>query len=244
MTSDPATPQRCRVMTYNTHACRGRDRRVSEERISQVIAEVQPDIVALQEIDQKRRRSKLVDQAEEVARSLGMTSCFSPSREWPTGAYGNAILSRHPITVERTGILPRPRGMALVEPRSAQLATIAVGEHRLQILNTHLGLLAFERLRQVLALMGPEWLGHVRHPLVLCGDLNARPMSREIRLLTARFQAATPPDPTFPASYPLVKLDHLFHTRDLAVEHCFVHRTPLARQASDHYPLVADLVLA
>ena len=49
--------QSLRVATYNVHGCRGMDRRRSEERIAEVIASLEVDVIGLQELDLNRRRS-------------------------------------------------------------------------------------------------------------------------------------------------------------------------------------------
>src|SRR5215204_6162405 len=102
----PEKPQRCsrdefptvsfRVMTYNVHRCRGLDRAWSPERIAAVIASCHPDVVALQELDVGRARSGRIDQAETIARDLGMDVQFFPALRIMEELYGDAILSRWP----------------------------------------------------------------------------------------------------------------------------------------------------
>ncbi len=68
-----------RIMTYNVHSCFGTDRKLDPGRIAEVIAECEPDIVALQEVDVARARSGGVDQAQTIANHLSMASYFHPS---------------------------------------------------------------------------------------------------------------------------------------------------------------------
>ena len=261
---------RFRLMTYNVHACRGQGRSYSVQRVAEAIAEQSPDIVALQEVDVDRRRSGQVDQPRELAERLGMQHCFCAAMTWRASGtrflprpekadagYGNAVLSRFPIRIERSGLLPRPRGWP-VEPRSALVVEIEVDGLRVKLVNTHLGLLAFERLTQIRALLGSAWVGALEGPLILCGDLNARPASRELRLLRARLREALPlasdgprrllrlPQlggaSSFPVALPLVRLDHVLYTPELQVCRYEVPRTALTRQASDHLPVVVDFV--
>src|SRR4029453_6519769 len=96
-----------RVMTYNTRACVGSDRRLNPERVARVIEALAPDIVALQELDVGRTRSAGSDQPAWLAARLGMQFDFCSARECDGGRYGNAILSRHPLTQVRHGCLPR-----------------------------------------------------------------------------------------------------------------------------------------
>jgi endonuclease/exonuclease/phosphatase family metal-dependent hydrolase len=239
-----------RIMTYNVHGCRGLDRQWSPERIAQVIAECHPDVVALQELDVGRVRSGSVDQAEMIARALGMDVQFYPAMRIMEELYGDAILSRLPSRLIKAGSLPRLRGFGL-EPRGALWSSIRVGATDVQVINTHLGLLERERLKQVDALLGPAWLGHpaCRNPIVVLGDLNATSRARSYRRLASRFvdaqtaPAASGRRATFPTRYPALRIDYVFVDRLIEVLAAQTVRTPLALMASDHLPVVVDLAL-
>ena len=163
--------------------------------------------------------------------------------------FGNAILSRLPMSLRQTGVLPGLPGHPHRE-RRALWATIEWGGRHLQIVNTHLGLSARERVLQVDALMSPDWMRHplCRGPVILCGDLNAIPGSRAYRRLRRHFHDPFPwsgwPPGTFPAWYPLLRLDHVLFGSGWMVHRIQVPRTKLTRVASDHLPLVVDVSLA
>jgi endonuclease/exonuclease/phosphatase family metal-dependent hydrolase len=53
----------------------------------------------------------------------------------------------------------------------------------------------------------------------------------------------TPGPRTFPAPFPLFSLDRIWVTPRWRMRRLWVHRSPLARAASDHLPLVAELDL-
>jgi endonuclease/exonuclease/phosphatase family metal-dependent hydrolase len=239
-------------MTYNVHRCRGLDRRWSPERIAEVIAACHPDIVALQELDVGRARSGRVDQAEMIARALGMDVQFFPALRVMEELYGDAILSRWPARLIKTGKLPGLRRVPRLEPRGALWSSIKIGKVDLQVINTHLGILARERLRQIETLLGPEWLGDPAccDPIVLAGDFNAAPRSRVYRRLAAqladvqRAPAVGRARATFPTRFPTLRIDHIFVSRSIEVLAAATVRTPLARLASDHLPVVVDLNLA
>lgn len=241
-----------RIMTYNVHGCRGLDRRWSPERIAEVIAACHPDIVALQELDVGRARSGGIDQAEMIAAALGMDVHFFPALRVMEELYGDAILSRLPARLVKTGGLPRLRGVPGLEPRGALWSAIRVGEVDLQVINTHLGILARERVRQIDALLGPEWLGHphCRDPVVFIGDFNVVPQSRLYRRLARRLAdvqraaCVTRARATYPSRFPSLRIDHVFVSRSIEILAAATVRTPLARLASDHLPLVADLRIA
>lgn len=238
-----------RVMTYNVHRCRGLDRQWSPERIAHVIAECRPDVVALQELDVGRARSGSIDQAEVIARALGMDVQFFPAVRIMEELYGDAILSRLPSRLVKAGALPRLRGVPGLEQRGALWSSVRVGAMDVQVINTHLGLLERERLKQTDELLGPAWLGHpeCRSPIVLAGDLNATPRTRSYRKLAARFAdarlapCATGRRATFPTRYPALRIDHVFVDHAVEVLAAETVRTPLALIASDHLPVVVHL---
>src|ERR1044071_2817339 len=91
---------RLRVATYNVHGCVGMDGQRSERRIAEVIANMSADIVGLQELDLGRARSAHADQAALIAEKLGWKYHFHPAMRSGDEQYGNAIVSRFPITLK------------------------------------------------------------------------------------------------------------------------------------------------
>lgn len=233
-----------RIITYNVRHCLGRDWRTSPERVAAVLAPFKPDVIALQELDVGRRRSGSVDQAEAIARELGMQMHFHPAMTTREELYGNAILTAAPSRLIKGGALPtRPRA----EPRGALWAALETAGMQLQVINTHLGLRRVARIGQIEALVGPDWLGAAvaRGPTLLCGDLNSVPRSPAYGRAVSHFReiGALPPlaaGPTFPSRWPILRLDHVFAGPRLRVTRATVIRTPLARIASDHLPLMVD----
>ena len=92
-----------RIMTYNIHSCVGMDGKLAPSRIARIIRSFNPDIVALQELDLKRARSKGEDQAARLARELRMeiAFCCTADRGWER--YGHALLTRGPASVIASG---------------------------------------------------------------------------------------------------------------------------------------------
>ncbi|MEX2641952.1 MAG: endonuclease/exonuclease/phosphatase family protein [Acetobacterales bacterium] len=232
-------------MTYNVHRCTGRDGIVSPERIARVIAQVDPDIVALQEVDVHRQRTGGVDQVDVIARALGMRFHFNTVlRVEDSEGYGDAILTALPARRAKAARIPgRPR-LPGVERRGALWVEIEVDGRPLQVITTHLGLSAGERRLQLDALLGEEWLNHpgCSQPQLLLGDFNAVPRSRAYRRLSkhlrdAQVVAGGRPRPTYPAAMPLLPLDYIFVSPPLRVLQAGVLRTKLARVASDHLPV-------
>ena len=67
-----------RIVTYNIHRCRGLDRRVRPERIAEVLAAVDADVIALQEVIGPGLTGP--GQAEIIGATLGMGWVMAPAR--------------------------------------------------------------------------------------------------------------------------------------------------------------------
>jgi len=247
----PAPQRKVRILTYNVHSCVGLDGRLSPSRIARVIAQCDPDIVALQELDVRRSRTHGDDQAHAIARELQMEFHFHPALSLEEEQYGDAVLSRYPMRLIRAAALPGQASRSDREPRGALWVAVDVDGSEVQLVNTHLGLSSAERLAQVEALLGPEWTGgpDFQGPAVLCGDFNAMPRSPAYRRVCESFRDAQlcvnghRPKRTWFSHYPLSRIDHVFVGRHVNVLGVDVPRSALAGVASDHLPLVVDLSL-
>jgi len=173
---------------------------------------------------------------------------FHPALRVMEEQYGDAILTTRPSSLMTADALPGLTRRPFLEPRGALWASIQIGGHHVQVINTHLGLRGAERLAQIHALLGPEWLGHpaCHEPVVLLGDFNAPPRSRAYRILAGclrdaqRHSPVGRPKATFPSRFPVLRLDHVFVSPSVDVLRAEVVRTPLARVASDHLPLLVE----
>jgi endonuclease/exonuclease/phosphatase family metal-dependent hydrolase len=249
MTSESAG--RLCVATYNVHGCVGMDRQRSEGRIAEVIANMSADIVGLQELDLGRARSAHADQAALIAKRLGWKFHFHPAMRSGDEQYGNAIVSRFPIALKRAAEMPGAAPWYCREQRSAIWMQAETGLGVVHIINSHFGLGYNERTLQAKLLIGPAWLGSVPpdEPAILLGDFNSVRTSRAYRVIQAYLRdVRTLVRPrrafrTFPTHFPSLAVDHIFVNPALSPIHLNVHRTPLARLASDHFPLVCELTL-
>ncbi|MBL8013936.1 MAG: endonuclease/exonuclease/phosphatase family protein [Candidatus Omnitrophica bacterium] len=240
-----------RIMSYNVHGCLGMDGAVSPERIARVIARHHPDVVALQELDYGRRRSKGVDQTSKIAAYLEMSYHFHPVIFHQEGSYGNAILSRYPLNVVKMIELPRQESIKNSESRGALWVSLQMGTKAVQIINTHLSIWPKERMLQITDLLSQcgSIVEDKNLPFVLCGDFNAMPASSVYRKVCANLQdcqkglAVHRRHSTWFGRYPLSQIDHIFHNSLLNVNSVYVSRTSLDQLASDHLPLVVDLSL-
>ncbi len=246
-------------MTYNIHSGVGLDGKLAVERIARVIARINPDVVALQEIDVGKHRSGRVDQAELIARHLEMDFHFHPAMHVEDEKYGDAILTHHPLRMIKAEALPgqflsnrKPNTKSNREPRGAIWAVVEFNGINVNIINTHLGLSLQERKVQIEELMGKNWLGHpdCKGPVILCGDFNAiasssicRRLSREL-LDVQKHLPGHRPKATFYSRMPVARIDHIFVSKDIQVTAIEVPRNQMTLVASDHLPLVADVQIS
>ncbi|QDH73681.1 endonuclease/exonuclease/phosphatase family protein [Brevundimonas sp. M20] len=237
-----------RLLTYNVHRCVGVDRKLDVSRIAAVIAEHEPDIVCLQELDVGRARTGYVDQAQSIAAQLKMTHHFHPAMRVEAELYGDAVLTHLPERLIRSAALPTVRGVPGLEPRGALWVAIEIGGATLNVFNTHLGLVPREQRLQAKALVGDQWLGHpdCTGPTLLTGDFNATSITRPYQTLAGKLAdcqrtlGLKPSVKTFPSSFPAIRIDHCFTSPEVMVTGVKAPFSPLARMASDHLPLIVD----
>jgi len=235
-----------RLLTYNIHkGIGGADRRYRLKRIIEVLEHCQPDIALLQEVDDGVPRSRLDRQVELLADAVELPHhVFQRNVQLKHGGYGNAILSRFPISdlqhIDLT-IRFKKRRRALVAH-----CQIHRGSHTRSIVvaNVHLGLSGIERQIQLRRLLNSPTItrAHKNTPIAIGGDYNdVWGMLGKGILQPAGFTSVGGNIRTFPAALPLRPLDRIYYRNLMQTRHAFASRTRVARQASDHLPLVVDM---
>ena len=226
------------VASYNIHKGVGTDRQRNPARIAAVIAEIGADILALQEVDMRfGNRAGLLD-LEALRRDLGLIAVPVDTVRAAHGFHGNLLLVRNGL-VQQVHHLILPG----LEPRGALISDLTIAGQPLRVVSTHLGLLPASRRRQARAILDKLSTLDAR-PMLLMGDLNEwRHDSRSpLEGLNAHF-TMPPKLRSFPARYPLFGLDRMMTSAQAELIGLHVHDSPLARRASDHLPIKAQLRL-
>lgn len=238
-----------RFMTYNIHSCIGVDGKLRPERIISVIKSCGADVIALQEVDAFRSRSRRHEQAKMIASALSMSHHYYAVSDWDGEQYGLAVISRFPMQPIQSGHLTASDSRRRSEPRGAMWVVIDTHCGPINVINTHFGLREEERTRQTEMLLGNDWLGSVleNEPVVLCGDLNAGPKSRVLRRFSrSLFDVQSGlsnhrPRATFASVLPVRRIDHILASEHFRVTGIIRPNSPTAKVASDHLPVCAAL---
>ena len=226
-----------RVATWNIHGAIGADRRYAPARIAAVLAELDADIVALQEVAPSSTHERFL---AGLAHETGYHAVDGPLDTPRRRGSGNAVLSRHVIL----RISHHDLTIDGLEPRGALDVCVDVGGRSLlRVVATHLGLRPGERREQVRRLLAAVELDPPL-PTLLMGDLNEWYLwGRPLRWLHAHFRERPTAPPTFPARRPVFALDRIWVAPTGTLRRLQRHASPLARIASDHLPLVAEIAL-
>ena len=228
------------VASYNIHRGRGLDRRRDLDRIAFVIAEMNPDVIGLQEVIREDGNVlPTADQAAYLASKLGMELVMGETRPYGAGGvYGNAVLTRLPVL----GAMRHDLSHGLREPRGCLRVDVGVGDVTVHVFVCHFGLAFRERRAQLELLAGIIRAGSCGGPRVVMGDFNEwhrGPVTRGLRL---EFKSPMRRmRRTHPAVFPLFRLDRIYWDVELEGEAFHVHRSRLARVASDHLPVMVRL---
>jgi endonuclease/exonuclease/phosphatase family metal-dependent hydrolase len=229
-----------RIASYNVHKFTGLDFRRDPERIAAVIRSLDADIVSLQEVlsDPGAAPSS---QLRFLAEKTGMHMAVAgpTMRKADGGQYGNALLSRFPITRVRLHDI----SLGAFEPRGIIDADIRVGDQTVRVLATHFGLWPMERNRQALRLLEilPE---NPVQPLIVMGDMNCWVPGNPVLLRLQERLGKPATMRSYPAPFPLFPLDRIWIRAAGYRPVAEAPRSRLARIASDHLPMVATIVFA
>ncbi|MEO7092818.1 MAG: endonuclease/exonuclease/phosphatase family protein, partial [Polyangiales bacterium] len=214
---------------------------------TEVIKNLDCDVVMLQEVDAGVARSNHDKQTEMLGEMLGMKyRIWYPNVDVRGGGqYGNAVLSRYPIIESHNIDLT----LRFKKKRSVLHSVIRVRhedvDRTIHVYNMHLGLARYERKRQLEMFLGSHPFAHLHHdtPVVVGGDLNDVYGGLGELLVPSGFRGVDRRPLTFPAWGPMRALDAIFVRGAVELQKLVRCDSALARRASDHRPLVAEVKL-
>lgn len=231
-----AEEPRLRVAAYNIRHGEGVDRTLDLARIADVLAQLDADVIALQEVDQGTDRTGRVDQAAAIAARLGYRGVHGAHRPFQGGAYGNAVLTRLPVRASRTHAVPPAAGQALAV-LEVEVAMPGLGP--VSVVSVHLAGSLDDRMAQAQAIT--RLFAAADRPIVLAGDFNGRPDDAAVAWLSGRWRRLEKNGPreTFPADRPDREIDFMMVAADEARLELVEHRVLPESMAADHRPLLA-----
>ncbi|MFM9977794.1 MAG: endonuclease/exonuclease/phosphatase family protein [Sphingomonadaceae bacterium] len=227
-----------KVASYNIHKAVGLDRVYRPDRIFDVLAEIDADVIALQEADRRFGARASALPPDLLDRSPWRPVALNRHAA-SIGWHGNAILVRHSFEIIDAGHVALPT----VEPRGAVIAEIRTAGTMLRIVGMHLDLSGLRRRQQAHAVCMAV-AARAPMPTVLMGDLNEWSLHGGcLREFSPVFRIA-PTGPSFHSRRPLGRLDRIMASHTLTIAACGVHHSAKARRASDHLPIWARLEFA
>lgn len=240
MADSPKRTRTVRVATYNIHRGRGMDGRTRLERIAGVLAAVDADIVALQEVIGASPLKP--GQAAELGAALGMGWVMAPTRHLRTALFGNVVLSKFPVRHH----VQHDLTWKTCEHRSVQRVDLAMDDDTLHFYNVHLGTSLLERRNQAAKLASIVHDRRVVGPKIVLGDFNewARGIAKDVlaeRLQSIDLSKYLKRARSYPTFFPVLHLDHIYYEGEVEVLKVSMPRDRMTLMASDHLPLVADL---
>jgi endonuclease/exonuclease/phosphatase family metal-dependent hydrolase len=193
---------------------------------------VDPDILALQEVDSRRTRGGEHPRAM-LGRILGHHGVAAATIITADGDYGQVLMSRWPLTDTEIHDISVPGR----EPRRAIVAVIECPGRPFRVVATHLGLKLVERRNQATKLAALARPGDL--PTVVLGDFNDWIWPGSVQSVLARELPGRTRHRTFPAICPVLRLDRIYCRPAAALVASRV--LPEGRGVSDHLPVTAEI---
>ena len=221
-----------RFASYNIRKAKGLDQRRRPQRILEVINRLEADVVTLQEADRRLGERPTALPRDLIERETDFEVLPVAENTGSLGWHGNAALLRKGIAASKVERMDLPG----FEPRGAVRFELDLGRP-VTVIGTHLGLVRRHRRRQLEVLT--ESVSHAADAIIM-GDFNEWSPSRGLEALGRAFSVLSPGH-SFHAARPVAALDRIAHSRGLAVTSAGVEQGKLARRASDHLPIWADI---
>lgn len=227
-----------KAASYNIHSCVGTDKKYSPERIAEVIKDISPHVIGLQEVDTGYRIKTGGNQLSVIQSLTGMESIAGPAIIHGDYFYGNAILTKLPVKGTRRYDL----SIGTYEPRGLLDTDLQLNGKKIRFMVTHLGLRPMERIKQAKIIIDVLNEYNDNQLTFLCGDFNDFfPLKFAIKLIR-RHMDKTRNVRTFPSKFPIFSLDKIWILSGKTEARKLVTvRNEMTRVASDHLPVYTEL---
>ncbi|MPM68197.1 hypothetical protein SDC9_115128 [bioreactor metagenome] len=231
-----------KVMTYNIAGAAASTGVRSLPDLAEVIKKVDPDLVAIQEVDVfTTRNGKDVHLARDLAALCGMEYWFfAKAMDFYGGEYGDAILSKLPIKETEAYTLSGDWEGQRIEARSAARITVEVGGRDICFISTHFDHTNDEKWRILQANELVEIVKELDLPVIVGGDLNCTPTSEPMKILYQELMSPCKSNSclgTFVGSKNAI--DHLMYRSNDALILSSYGIYSWADKESDHFPVGA-----
>lgn len=230
-----STPRTLRFASYNIRKARGLDGQRRPERILDVLNGLQADVIALQEADRRLGDRPTALPRRLIETQTDYTVAPVASNAVSLGWHGNAVLVRKGIAVNAVQRIDLPG----LEPRGAVSFELDLLPGSVRVVGAHLGLMRQHRRQQITTIV--RHLKDVANAVII-GDFNEWSAHRGLEPLAPKFSVLSP-GRSFHAARPIAALDRIAHTDGVVVTDAGVDQGPLAKRASDHLPIWADMAL-
>ena len=222
-----------RMMCFNIRNGLGMDGVRNYQRTADVINQLRPDVVAVQEVDSVTGRSKQVDVLRDLALRTQMFSTYAPAITFDGGKYGIGLLSKEEPISSR--YLPLPG----TEERRVLLI---VEFQKYIYANMHLSLTEVDRMASTEIIKREAAVAG--KPFFIAGDWNATPDSEVLSSMQEDFVLlSNPKQYTSPAGSPRKTIDYIAvlskDTSSFLLRSAYVVDEPVV---SDHRPVVVDVL--
>ena len=221
------------LLSFNIHYGISANKKSALDEIAAFILEVEPDIVALQEVDRFWLRSLFIDQGKFLAEKTGMNYAYGPNIKSGISEFGNCILSKYPIEHVENIKMSSDK-----ETRGLLIAKIRIKDILFTVLNTHLGLNSSERLRHIKSYILP-YLQNNKGPIILAGDFNVEPGSSEVNFINEEAKdTASINKRSLVYTHPKTnkRIDYIFYVGITKL----LSYNVIPLNLSDHYPILIE----